>query len=217
MGDRRAAFFDIDGTLLSVHTAPLYARYLYRMGEARKRDLLRTLFHMVQYRLNQLDLETALTRAGDLIAGRSETEEAERAAAWYRQQIRQYLVPEICARLEGHRKNGDMVALLTTTTPYLALPLAEDLGVEHVLATRLEVRDGYFTGRAIGPICYGKGKLVWARRFARERGIDLGASYFYTDSITDLPVLESVGHPRVVRPDLLLARESRRRGWPVLG
>ena len=217
MEGRRAAFFDIDGTLLSVHTAPLYARYLYRMGEARKRDLLRTFFHMVQYRLNRLDLETALTRAGALIAGRSEAEEVERAATWYREKIRRHLVPEMRALLEGHQRQGDAVALLTTTTPYLAVPLAEDLGVEHVLATRLEVRDGCFTGRAVGPICYGKGKLVWARRFAREQGIDLAESYFYTDSITDLPVLESVGHPRVVRPDLLLARESRRRGWAIVG
>jgi putative phosphoserine phosphatase / 1-acylglycerol-3-phosphate O-acyltransferase len=78
------------------------------------------------------------------------------------------------------------------------------------------VRDGRFTGEAVRPVCYGDGKMYWAERFAAAEGLELDQSYFYTDSITDLPVLERVGEPRVVNPDPRLRRLALRRGWPVL-
>jgi putative phosphoserine phosphatase/1-acylglycerol-3-phosphate O-acyltransferase len=106
--------------------------------------------------------------------------------------------------------------ILTGATRYLAEPVAADLGIEHVLVTQLVVRDGRFTGEVIRPVCYGAGKTYWAERFAAGREIDLGRSYFYTDSITDLPVLERVGEPRIVNPDPRLGRVAARRGWPVL-
>ena len=109
-----------------------------------------------------------------------------------------------------------MVAILTSATRYLAAPLAADLGIEHILVTQLVVRDGRFTGEAVRPVCYGDGKMYWAERFAAAEGLELDQSYFYTDSITDLPVLERVGEPRVVNPDPRLRRLAVRRGWPVL-
>lgn len=213
---RRAAFFDIDGTLLAVHSAPHYARYMRRHGRARRRDLLRTAYYLLQYRLNLLDMERALERASELIRGQEEADIAAFSKRWYEEEMRRHLVPAICRLLEEHRARGDTVAFLSTTTSYLADPIADDLGVEHALVTKLEVRDGCFTGRADGPICYGRGKVYWARRFADEHGIDLSQSYFYTDSVTDVPVLELVGFPRIVQPDRLLRREARRRGWDVV-
>lgn len=213
---RVAAFFDIDGTVLSVNTAPLYARYMRRHGKARRRDLLRTAFYLLQYRLNLLDIDRALERASGLIAGQSEAEVAAFCEQWYRDVVRAYLVPEMIGCIEHHRRAGHELALLSSSTNYLAQPLARDLGVEHLLVTRLEVVGGCFTGRAIAPVCYGAGKVHWAKAFASEHAIDLAASYFYTDSVTDVPVLELVGHPRVVNPDRLLRREARRRGWEIV-
>ena len=214
---RIAAFFDIDGTLLSVNSAPLYARHLRRHGRARRRDLLRTAFYLLQYRLNLLDIDRAMERASGMIAGQRESDVAAFCAEWYRDVVRAYLVPEICSMVERHRAAGHVLALLSSSTNYLAEPLARDLGIEHLLVTRLEVVDGIFSGRAVRPVCYGAGKVHWARNFAEEQGIDLGASFFYTDSVTDLPVLEIVGHPRVVNPDRLLRRTARKRGWPFVG
>ncbi len=213
---RTAAFFDIDGTLLSVHSAPHYARYMRKHGRARRRDLLRTAYYLLQYRLNLLDMEKALERASELIVGQEEAEIAEFSRRWYEEAMRRHLVPNVCGLLAQHRERGDTVALLSTTTSYLADPIARDLGIDHSLVTRLEVRDGRFTGRAEGPICYGQGKVYWAKQFAEAHGVDLARSYFYTDSVTDVPVLELVGHPRIVQPDRLLRREARRRGWPLV-
>jgi HAD superfamily hydrolase (TIGR01490 family) len=216
MPGRVAAFFDVDGTLLSVNTAPLYARYLRRHGQARRRDLLRTAFYLVQYRLNLLDMERAVERASELIAGKVEKDIAAFCERWYQDEVRRHLVPGVCQLLEQHRAAGHAVALLTSSTSYLADPLARDLNIEHRLYTRLEVVDGRFTGRAVAPLCYGAGKLHWARAFATENDVDLKSSFFYTDSVTDVPMLEIVGNPRVVNPDRLLKREARRRGWPIV-
>jgi HAD superfamily hydrolase (TIGR01490 family) len=211
-----AAFFDIDGTLLSVNTAPLYARWLRRHGRARRRDLLRTAYYLVQYRLNLLDIDRAIERASRMIAGQLEADVAAFCERWYEEMVRGYLVPWMRTVLEQHRSAGHDIALLSSSTSYLAEPLARDLDVDHLLVTRLEIVDGRFTGKPIVPVCYGPGKVHWAKAFAAERGIDLGESFFYTDSITDLPVLELVGHPRIVNPDRLLRRTARKRGWPIL-
>jgi phosphoserine phosphatase len=94
--------------------------------------------------------------------------------------------------------------------------MAEYLGFPgQYVCTYLEAEDGRLTGRIVPPVCYGPGKVVWAERFAAEHRVDLSASYFYTDSITDLPLLEQVGHPVAVNPDPRLRRLARRQGWPV--
>jgi hypothetical protein len=84
------------------------------------------------------------------------------------------------------------------------------------LVSRLVIENGRFTGDVHRPICYGAGKIHWAHRFAAEHDVDLAQSWFYTDSVTDLPMLELVGHPEIVNPDPRLRREARRRGWHVL-
>jgi HAD superfamily hydrolase (TIGR01490 family) len=130
--------------------------------------------------------------------------------------VRPNVYPQMAALVDEHRRAGHLTVIVTSASRYLAAPLATELGIRHFLATELVVRDGVFTGEAVRPLCYGAGKVHWVRELAAREGVDLARSYFYTDSITDLPLLEAVGHPRVVHPDPPLRRLSRRRGWPVL-
>ena len=211
-----AAFFDVDGTLIAKNSGPLYMKFLRRRGEIRRRDALRTIYLYLRYRLNLLDIDRALEQSSVWIRGRAEADIAAHCRIWYHEMVRQYLQPEMVRRVRMHQEQGHLVAILSSTTNYLADPLAEELGIEHLLVSRLVVEDGRFTGEAHRPICYGKGKLHWARRFAAEHEVDLGASFFYTDSVTDVPMLEIVGHPQVVNPDPLLRRLARQRGWEVL-
>ncbi len=211
-----AAFFDVDGTLIAKNSGPLYMKFLRQRGEIRRRDALRTIYYFVQYRLNLLDIERALERSSDWIRGRREADIAEHCRIWYRDIVRQHLVPSMLRKVAEHRAQGHLVALLSSTTNYLADPLAEELGIDHVLVTRLVVVDGCFTGEVHRPLCYADGKLHWARRFATEHDVDLTESFFYTDSVTDVPMLEIVGHPKVVNPDPILRRVARRRGWTIL-
>ena len=211
-----AALFDIDGTLLARNTAPLYMSHLRRTGQARRRDVARTLYYLFWYKLGLLDVRRALDESMVFVRGREEAAMLADCVRWYREAVRPWVFPGMAARVAAHRRAGHVVALLTSATRYLAEPLGADLGVDHVLVTQLVVREGRFTGEVVQPVCYGRGKVYWAERFAAEQGVELRESYFYTDSITDLPVLDRVGHPRVVHPDPRLRRLAQRRGWQVL-
>lgn len=211
-----AAFFDVDGTLIAKNSGPLYMKFLRQRGEIRRRDALRTFYFYLRYRLNLLDIERAVERSSVWIRGRAESDIAAHCRLWYRDMVRQHLQPEMVRRVRMHREQGHLVVILSSTTNYLADPLAEELGIEHLLVSRLVVRDGRFTGEAHRPICYGNGKLYWARRFATEHDVDFAESFFYTDSVTDVPMLEIVGNPKVVNPDPLLRRVARQRGWQVM-
>ena len=117
--------------------------------------------------------------------------------------------------VQRHTEDGDFDAIVTGATPYAALPLARELGIEHVVATHLEVEGGRFTGRIQQPMSYGQGKVVLTERLAVEQGFSLEESTFYSDSITDLPLLERVRTPVVVNPDRRLRRVADQRGWRI--
>ena len=118
-------------------------------------------------------------------------------------------------RIAEHRDSGHQLVILTSSTPYIAEPLARHLDVPHVICTRPHVQEGRFLGTCERPTCYGTGKVYHAERFAKEHGIRLEDSYFYTDSYSDLPMLLRVGHRRVVNPDGRLSRYAKKSGWPV--
>jgi HAD superfamily hydrolase (TIGR01490 family) len=211
-----AAFFDIDGTLIARNSAPLYMRHLRETGQARRRDLARTFYYVGRYKLGLLDIDRAVAVSLGWIRGRDESAVRADCNDWYARIVRPYLYPDMAATVDAHRRAGHVPVILTSATRYLAEPIAADLGIAHLLVTQLLVRDGRFTGEAVRPVCYGDGKTYWAERFAETEGVDIGRSYFYTDSITDLPLLERVGEPRIVNPDPRLRRVAARRGWPVL-
>jgi putative phosphoserine phosphatase/1-acylglycerol-3-phosphate O-acyltransferase len=191
-------------------------RHLRRTGQARRRDVARTLYLLLRYKFGLLDIEGTLGESMRFVFGKAEPAVRADATAWYARDVRQWLYPQMRALVAAHRRAGHLTAIVTSATRYLAEPLAADVGIAHFLVTQLVVRDGVFTGEVVRPLCYAEGKVHWARSLAAEAGIDLSASYFYTDSITDLPLLEAVGRPRIVHPDPPLRRVARRRGWPVL-
>jgi putative phosphoserine phosphatase/1-acylglycerol-3-phosphate O-acyltransferase len=129
--------------------------------------------------------------------------------------VAETIYPEAERLVREHEHAGHVVAIVSGATKFVVRPLASRLGIEHFLYTRLEVENGLFTGRVIEPICFEEGKIYWLQQFVEELNIDLARSWFYTDSITDRPLLDIVGHPVTVNPDPLLYREAVRRCWPV--
>ncbi len=128
---------------------------------------------------------------------------------WYEQEVRSHIVAQGRATVERHRASGAVLALVTSATRYAADPLAADLGIPHVLCTELEVTQaGCFTGRIVEPMCFGVGKAQRAKDWAHSTGLELRRAYFYTDSITDAPLLHVVAHPVAVNPDPRL-KETR--------
>ena len=216
-GQRRAAaFFDVDGTLLTVQSGSLYIGYLRRNGLMDRSSQLRIYWSFLTYRLGMLNLRRLAEVSSRWLNGRLEEEVAAHCRDWYENEVNSYFREPMLAKIEEHRRDGHVVALLTGGTRYLNDWIAADLGIEHVIASRLEVKDGRFTGNPVGRLCYGRGKVEHAESFAEAQGVSLEDSWFYSDSIADLPMLERVGRPVVVNPDPRLRVEARRRGWPII-
>lgn len=212
---RVAAFFDVDQTLLQVSSGSQWIAYLRRRGEVGLTMMLKAAFWTLQYKLAFLDMETVGRRLIADIEGDTEADMLQKCEAFLQRDILPYVAPAGRQAVEWHQAQAHVPVLLTSATQYVAEPLARELGIEHVLCTRLLVAEGVFTGHAERPMCYGDGKVVYAERFAQAHGLDLQQSYFYTDSYSDLPMLLRVGQPRVINPDRRLHRHARRSGWPV--
>ncbi len=210
-----AAFFDLDGTLLTANSAALWVRRERRLGRLGKRQTLKALFFFGAYRLGVFDIDLAISEAARSLAGRSDDEMRRQTRRWWAQEVAGTAAAGAVWAIDRHRRAGEKAVLLTSSTLWAAECAAVQFGLDDVLCTQFEVADGRMTG-GVAQVCYGRGKVALAERWAEARGVRLSESTFYTDSFTDLPMLERVGRPRVVHPDLRLRLEARRRGWPVL-
>jgi len=212
---RVAALFDMDKTILCENSASLYMRHRYEQGEVSSRDLVQGLGAYLLYKVGMLDVQ-AWTKSMMLgFEGREEQALADEGRRLFRDGVRDTIYPEAERLIQEHYAQGHVVAIISGATRYIVEPVADFLGVEHCLYTQLEIADGLLTGRVLEPLCFDEGKIYWIRQFIEEHDVDLARSYFYTDSVTDLPLLELVGHPVVTNPDPLLYRTAVKRHWPV--
>jgi HAD superfamily hydrolase (TIGR01490 family) len=211
-----AAFFDLDLTLLSVNSAKVWLRHMWKQGELKPLDLVRSVSWMVQYRFALLDLTEVIKRTLKDLEGYVEADLEAQVAAWYAVEIKHLYYKEALALVEEHRQKGHRLFLATGSSPYMSRIAIAQVGLEDYVCTQLEVTDdGRFTGNVIEPVCYGEGKKHWASALAAREGVDLAKSWFYTDSYTDLPFLEAVGNPVATNPDPRLRRHAQRTGMPI--
>ncbi|MGE5253529.1 MAG: HAD family hydrolase [Planctomycetaceae bacterium] len=190
-------------------------RYSLRRGKTTRWKVIKCMVDYLRYRYDLLNMETAYQDSLRPLVGVREEELVQFSQEWFKDAIRPVIYPEAFDFVHQHLERGEIVAIISNAITHAVAPLAEYLGVSHILATQLEVRQGIFTGDYIKPLCFRDGKVFWAEKLARELGADLGQSIFYTDSITDLPLLVRVKNPRVVNPDPKLRRLARRMEWPV--
>ncbi len=212
-----AAFFDLDDTLLCENSGRLFAKAMFESGRFRLADLAVTTYTLVLHKLTLLDPQKAAARALRIMRGQSERLFIEECDQWFREYVRDHISADAIEQVRWHRRRGDRIYLLSASTPYVCDPVSRWLELDGYICTRLEVgQDGLFTGRVIEPMCYGDGKRVHVERFARDEGIDLNRSFFYSDSLSDITALEAVGHPVAVNPDPFLFREAVKRGWALM-
>ena len=214
--DVAIAFFDLDLTLLAANSGKLWVRRELALGQLSKRTALQAALWLAQYQLGLGGLKL-VSRAISTSAGMIEAELAARTASFYERQVRTLFRPGAIDALRTHRAAGDRVVLLTASSHFIAEMVAAELKLDAALCNRMEVDvHGLLTGRTVGPICYGEGKLVHARAEADAHAVRLGDCAFYTDSFSDVPVLEAVGRPVAVNPDPRLRRRAGKRGWRIV-
>jgi HAD superfamily hydrolase (TIGR01490 family) len=211
----KAALFDVDKTLVTANTARLYVQWRMGRREAGLSEYWLMTRTLLRYAIGTLDAEEAARAGFRTIIGYSESRMREECLGWYKSVVRPLISAHGRREVERLLAAGSHCALLTSATPYVAEPLAEELGIAHVICTRPVVEGGVFTGTWEPPLCYGAGKVTRAKAWAAELGLDLREASFYTDSITDLPMLEAVGQPRIINPDFRLRRLARQRGYPI--
>jgi HAD superfamily hydrolase (TIGR01490 family) len=217
---RDLALFDLDNTVLAGDSDYEWAQFLIDRGvvdrdryEARNDEFFR------QYQEGALDIRAFLDFQLAPLARRPRAE----LDAWHREFMRERIVPILLpkarALVKKHREKGDVCAILTSTNAFVTAPIARELGVEHLLATELELCDEGYTGRPSGTPCFREGKVERLEQWLASRGETLAsyaASWFYSDSLNDLPLLERVTRPVAVDPDDTLKAEALERGWPVI-
>jgi len=217
MDAMEGAFFDLDKTIISRSSSLALSRPMYRAGMVTRGQLVRGAYAQLVYALVGAD-ERKMDRLKEgmlqLTKGwdRAEVERLVRDVLI--EVIDPFVYQEALDLMELHRSEGRRIYIVSSSPEEVVRPLASHFGVAGVLSTRARIEDGRYTGE-LEFYCYGAGKAEAVRSLAERIGLDLEGSYAYSDSITDLPMLEVVGHPVAVNADRELRREAERRDWDI--
>lgn len=214
-GPEIGAFFDFDGTLIAGFSATVFLKEQIRRGDLGPYQVVELISAVTQFSLGTMGFSGLMTSAAQFMRGVSEKDYIAFGEQLYEQQIARKIYPESRALVQAHMARGHTVAVISSATPYQVEPMARDLGIEHIICSRYQVKDGVFTGSIERPLCFGPGKVQAAESLSQEFDIDLDESYFYSDSDDDLELLERVGYPQALNPNSKLAVIAEERGWPV--
>jgi HAD superfamily hydrolase (TIGR01490 family) len=218
MVDRmEAAFFDLDKTIVARSGSLALGRSFLREGLIRRSTLLKSMYAQLVFHLMGADerkMERIRAEAAKLTAGW----EVEKVRAVVSEVLEEVISPIIYAEalelIHDHRASGRLVCIVSSSPEEVVAPLAAMLQVDRWIASRPRIENGLYTGD-LDFYAYGPHKAEAITELARELNIDLKGSFAYSDSVTDVPMLESVGHPVAVNPDKELRRIAVRRGWRV--
>ena len=211
------AIFDLDHTLLDGDSDHAWGEFLVRHKIVDPEFYRRQNDHFYElYKQSRLDIMEYLQFALEPLT-RFNLKELE---LLHRQFMHEFIAPmrqpKADALLKKHRDQGDFLLIITATNRFVTAPIARALGVDDLLATDPEIADNRYTGRVKGVPCYREGKVERLHQWLRDTDHTLEDSYFYSDSINDLPLLEEVTHPFAVDADARLRAEAEQRNWPII-
>ncbi len=218
-GRRAAAFFDLDKTVIARSSTLAFVRPLHRAGLLQRRTMLKAAAAQAVYRTlgaDQHRLDRVRDQLADLTTGLKVNDIRRLVQEAVDEVISPLVYAEALSLIEDHRREGREIVIVSISPEEVVRPLARYLGIDHIIATRSALdQEGRYTGR-VAFYASGPAKAEAIRSLARERDLDLQRCFAYSDSYTDLPMLEEVGHPVAVNPDRELRRVAAERGWPVV-
>ncbi|MFI9203938.1 HAD family hydrolase [Streptomyces sp. NPDC053048] len=215
---RTAAFFDLDKTVIAKSSTLTFSKSFYQGGLINRRAVLRTAYAQFVFLAGGADhdqMERMREYLSALCRGWNVQQVREIVAETLHELIDPIIYDEAASLIEEHHTAGRDVVIVSTSGAEVVEPIGALLGADRVVATRMVVEDGVFTGE-VEYYAYGPTKAEAIRELAASEGYDLARCYAYSDSVTDIPMLESVGHPHAVNPDRGLRREAVARDWPIL-
>lgn len=213
-----AAFFDLDKTIITTSSSMAFSRPFFEGGLLTRTNALRTAYAQFLFQIGGAD-ERQTTRLRDALSELIQDWEVAKVEEIVAETIHDYIDPvvydEALELIELHHRFGRDVVVVSASAYEVVKPIADMLGADGVIASRMEVKDGKYTGE-ITFYAYGETKATAIRDMAADRGYDLYQSYAYSDSITDAPMLSVVGHGYAVNPDRGMRREAAEQGWGTL-
>lgn len=217
-GNTSAAFFDLDRTLISGSSAFTLAIEARRSGLLPTAQFTKDAASAAMFKLFGASDNTSDEVRKRILGAVKGMERGDLVAlnAEVLPKLMERVRPEAKRLVDRHRKAGRDSFIVSAAPQEIVEPLAASLGMTGGIGTRSAVSDGVYTGELAGPFCYGPGKVEAMNELAEWNGYDLAQSYAYSDSVSDLPMLEAVGHPVAVNPDASLERRARADGWPVV-
>lgn len=216
-GAHVGAFFDLDGTLVAGYTAAALATARRKEGDYSFGDAIRSLRPLLAFARGRVEFADMVQASNQGLAGRPLEEITALGEAVFESRVSDLIYPEMRRIVAAHQQRGHTVVLCSSAMQLQVEPVAEYLGVDHVLCNRYETdEDDRLTGRVIEPVIWGPTKSYAVQEFATDHDISLRASYFYADGDEDVPLMYHVGNPRPTNPGKELGRIAARRGWPVV-
>ncbi|PJM90518.1 HAD family hydrolase [Achromobacter ruhlandii] len=221
MTSRRLALFDLDHTLLPLDSDYQWADYLARTGRAGDPDEARRQNDDLMDRYNRGELTAE--QAAEFMLGLLAAHAPFDLAAWHEDFMAEVIRPSITSAarelVESHLEAGDLCAVVTATNSFVTAPIARAFGIPHLVATDAEVQRGRYTGRILGTPSFKEGKVVRVNDWLAAMGLglaDFPESFFYSDSVNDVPLLEKVTRPIAANPSPTLRAIAQERGWQVI-
>ena len=216
-GPHIGAFFDFDKTLIKVESGRVGFKYLYQIKEISLAFLLKVALVNYFYQRDWVS-DTQMARVMlTFYKGRNIEPLKAGAKEFYLSHLKPHLATNILDRARRHQAAGHTLVLVSASVRYMLEPVTKDLGFDHLLCTDLEMlNDGQLTGSTEGPICIDKHKRDAIRKLAHRHHIQLNQSHAYGNHQSDIPMLETVGHPSVVEPTPRLRKKALSEGWPIL-
>ena len=217
---RTAAIFDLDKTLLSATSARLFVSYLRHRGilwrYLRKQAIFSAAAALIGLRLGITDTTSAIQSAARLSAGSNVDELWEVVGQWFEEMVRPMIRGAALSTLAWHRAQGHLPVICSASSQFSVVPVAEFLDIDHTIYTEWLTDGNVLSGELRLPVAYGAGKVYWVREWASSHKVDLARSYFYSDHISDQPLLEAIGNPVAVSPEVKLQELANSRGWRVV-
>lgn len=213
-----AAFFDLDRTLISGSSAFTLAIEARRAGLIPTSAFAKDALGAVAFKLRGADDDTSDEVRARILSAVSGMRQGDLQGlnAEVLPRLLAKVRPEARRLLDRHRRAGRETYIVSAAPQEIVEPLALSLGMTAGIGTRSQLADGVYTGELDGPFCYGEGKVEAITELARWNSLELDQCYAYSDSASDLPMLQAVGHPVAVNPDARLERHARRHGWPIV-
>ena len=216
---KRAAFFDVDNTLIRGSTIYLLGRGMYQRGYFTKKDISRFVLANLRFRLTGKENKEEIARfqksATDFIGGHSVKDIEAIAQEIYDEYVSPAIWQGTIEIAQKHLSSNEEVWLVTAAPEDMAVLIAKRLGLTGALGSKAEIKDGAYTGAMLGALLHGKEKVIAVQDLAQRTGLDLAECYAYSDSHNDLPLLQCVGHPSAINPDAILGLRAMAEGWPI--